>query len=145
MNRGAAAGRLVLRAFIAFRIETPSGNIFPRANLIKARQSGLLNEQTVAAPQHAARTARRCSRAKAHWQVAGRCKQMQFYASVFLISLLSSRAAPARPAFFPSRAPSRKSPPPRRRSLWSSGPFPISPHLPAGKWIPRSRRIRNIY
>lgn len=52
MHNEPAAGRLLpllLRAFIAFRIETPSGNIFPRANLIKARQTGLLNEQTVVA------------------------------------------------------------------------------------------------
>jgi len=47
MNRGATAGRLLLRAFIAFRIETSSGDIFLRANLIKARRTGLLNEQTV--------------------------------------------------------------------------------------------------
>lgn len=139
-----ATGRL-LRAFIAFRIETPSGNIFPWANLIKARRTGLLNEQIVAGTAACGYdgAARRWPRR--HWQVAARRKQMQFYASVFLISLLSSRAAPTRRPFRP--APPRKYPP-QEESLIFRTFSPLVSASSRGEMnsaAKRARRVRNIY
>lgn len=126
------AGRL-LRPFIASRIETPSGNIFPRANLIKARRTGLLNEQTVAAPQHAARM-HRCGAAMAAKALAGGgttqanailCLSFSHFAPV-----VARCANPPRGSIL------------RRRSLWSSGPFPaVVPRPPTGKWIPRRSEL----
>lgn len=142
MNHGTAAGRLLLRAFIAFRIETPSGNIFSRANLIKAQQTGLLNKQTVVAPQHASRGDGREGTGRGD---AG--EQMQFYASVFLISPLSTRAAPIWPAFLPPHAIAEVSFVGGASDLPDF--FPLVSHLSAGKKMnstaKRIRRVRNIY
>lgn len=124
MSRGAAADWLLLRAFIAFRIETPSGNIFPRANLIKARRTGLLNEQTVTAPQHAATTAR-CSDGRrgtsSWWREVSKCNFMPQFFSFHSCRRALRQLAPHHQISSSGRA--------------SDLPdlFPLVPHLLTGK------------
>ena len=131
-----AARRLLLQAFIAFRIETPSGNIFPRANLIKARRTGLLNEQTVTVPQHAAATAR-CSDSRkgtSRWRrEVSKCNFMpQFF------SFYSCRRALRHPPRISKYLPQEESLIFQAFSRWfRSGEINSS--------AKRARRVRNIY
>lgn len=73
----------------SFRIETQSGNIFSRANLIKARRVGFLNEQTAAGANATTTTGRSRWRRRGRWRRdASKCNFMpQFF------SFRSCRAA----------------------------------------------------
>jgi len=134
MNRGATTGRLLLRAFIAFRIETSSGDIFLRANLIKARRTGLLNEQTV---HRSMRLRRRDAAMAAKALAGGGATQANAILCLSFSHFTPVVACCAQPA---QRHRGR-------RSFWSSGLFQLIPHLPTGEmsFAKRSEPAFEIY